>query len=316
MSHHHSHHHPHGSTISAGDPHMSYLTSPFISRRALLFVRIVIALFTVSTCLTVMIYSATHARGGGDAGQFLYFSYFTSLSFIGVTTWTVIQAVRVAKMVWFGRDIADEARVDRGREGNRVDDEETRSEKELAEEKEGVSVAELGETGDRNETEERGGEKRGSKVSSLAYEVLYCTITTFPILVTIIYWALLSSPSTFATSYSAYSSTSQHILNAVVSLAETFVLTSSPSATNSASVKPRKTNLPYIYLPITVVLLGLYLCVAYITNANQGVYVYPFLDPSKGPILAAYIVGIGLAQCVVFVFVRCGIMLRDWAIRT
>ncbi|KAJ8693523.1 hypothetical protein PTI98_008509 [Pleurotus ostreatus] len=356
MSHHHSHHHPHGSTISAGDPHMSYLTSPFISRRALLFVRIVIALFTVSTCLTVMIYSATHARGGGDAGQFLYFSYFTSLSFIGVTTWTVIQAVRVAKMVWFGRDIADEARVDRGREGNRVDDEETRSEKELAEEKEGVSVAELGETGDRNETEERGGEKRGSKVSSLAYEVLYCTITTFrefslillllsgfvelcwypshlpvfldcayahihvgshtAILVTIIYWALLSSPSTFATSYSAYSSTSQHILNAVVSLAETFVLTSSPSATNSASVKPRKTNLPYIYLPITVVLLGLYLCVAYITNANQGVYVYPFLDPSKGPILAAYIVGIGLAQCVVFVFVRCGIMLRDWAIRT
>ncbi|KAG9221572.1 hypothetical protein CCMSSC00406_0007211 [Pleurotus cornucopiae] len=215
-------------------------------------------------------------------------------------------------MAWFGRDIADEARVDRGGEGNRVDEEETRSEKELSEEKEGLSVAELGETGGRNETEECGGAKRGSKISSLAYKVLYCTITTFresslillllsgvvelcwypshlrvfldrayahihvgahtAILVTIIYWALLSSPSTFATSYSAYSSTSQHILNAVVSLAETFALTSSPSATNSASEKRRKTNLPYIYLPITVVLLGLYLCVAYITNASQGVY--------------------------------------------
>ncbi|KAL4256471.1 hypothetical protein AB1N83_012204 [Pleurotus pulmonarius] len=281
------------------------------------------------SCGLVMIYSATHARGsstirlgggaddastganttstsGGDAGQFLYFSYFTSLSFIGIMTWTVIQAVRLTKMVWLGGDISDEGRVDQ-----RADEEKTRSEKEVDEEKRRVSVEEIGGTRDSNPTEGSGGERRGWKVLNLAYEVLYSTISTFreyssilfllgnvelcwslsyftasldhacahicfgvhpAILVTIIYWALLSSPSTFATSYSAYSSTSQHILNAVVSLAETFILTSSPSTTNAAGDKQRKTNLPYIYLPITVVLLGLYLCVAYITNASQGVY--------------------------------------------
>ncbi|KAF4564782.1 hypothetical protein EYR40_010953 [Pleurotus pulmonarius] len=228
----------------------------------------------------------TTSTSGGDAGQFLYFSYFTSLSFIGITIWTVIQAVRLTKMVWLGGDISDEGRVDQ-----RADEEETRSEKEVDEEKRRVSVEEIGGTRDSNPTEGSGGERRGWKVLSLAYEVLYSTISTFP-----------------------YSSTSQHILNAVVSLAETFILTSSPSTTNAAGDKQRKTNLPYIYLPITVVLLGLYLCVAYITNASQGVYVYPFLDPSKGPILAAYIVGIGLAQCVVFVLVRWGVMLRDWSI--
>ncbi|KAF4583494.1 hypothetical protein EYR38_002245 [Pleurotus pulmonarius] len=159
-------------------------------------------------------------------------------------TWTVIQAVRLTKMVWLGGDISDEGRVDQ-----RADEEKTRSEKEVDEEKRRVSVEEIGGTRDSNPTEGSGGERRGWKVLNLAYEVLYSTISTFP-----------------------YSSTSQHILNAVVSLAETFVLTSSPSTTDSASDKQRKTNLPYIYLPITVVLLGLYLCVAYITNASQGVY--------------------------------------------
>jgi hypothetical protein len=51
-------------------------------------------------------------------------------------------------------------------------------------------------------------------------------------------------------------------------------------------------------------MVACYLGVAYITKATQGFYVYSFLNPSKGPILAAYIVGILVGSIVVFVIVN------------
>jgi len=48
----------------------------------------------------------------------------------------------------------------------------------------------------------------------------------------------------------------------------------------------------------------MYLGVAYITKASQGFYVYSFLDPSIGPILAAYIVGIMVGTIIVFCIVN------------
>lgn len=52
-------------------------------------------------------------------------------------------------------------------------------------------------------------------------------------------------------------------------------------------------------------MVACYLGVAYITKATQGFYVYSFLNPSKGPVLAGYILGI-LAGCViVFAIVNC-----------
>jgi len=48
----------------------------------------------------------------------------------------------------------------------------------------------------------------------------------------------------------------------------------------------------------------MYLGVAYITKATQGFYVYSFLNPSKGAILAAYIVGILVGSILVFAIVN------------
>jgi hypothetical protein len=48
----------------------------------------------------------------------------------------------------------------------------------------------------------------------------------------------------------------------------------------------------------------MYLGVAYITHATQGLYVYSFLNPSKGPILAAYIIGILVGTVLVFCIVN------------
>jgi hypothetical protein len=44
----------------------------------------------------------------------------------------------------------------------------------------------------------------------------------------------------------------------------------------------------------------MYLGLAYVTYATQGFYVYSFLNPSKGAILAAYIVGILVGAIIVF----------------
>jgi hypothetical protein len=48
----------------------------------------------------------------------------------------------------------------------------------------------------------------------------------------------------------------------------------------------------------------MYLGVAYITHATQGFYVYSFLNPSKGSILAAYIIGILAGTVLVFSIVN------------
>lgn len=51
-------------------------------------------------------------------------------------------------------------------------------------------------------------------------------------------------------------------------------------------------------------MLGAYLGVAYITHATQGIYVYSFLNPSKGAIVAAYICGIFAGTLVIFALVN------------
>jgi hypothetical protein len=54
----------------------------------------------------------------------------------------------------------------------------------------------------------------------------------------------------------------------------------------------------------------MYLGVAYITYDTQGFYVYSFLNPSKGPVLAAYIIGILVGT----VFVFCVVNLVKWGL--
>ncbi|KAF8803216.1 hypothetical protein BYT27DRAFT_7195795 [Phlegmacium glaucopus] len=129
--------------------------------------------------------------------------------------------------------------------------------------------------------------------------LLLSTVVTFPILVTVVYWALLSSPSTFETPYSTWSNISKHALNSVLALFEVFFTNIGPLA--------------WLDLPVTIVILAGYLGVAYITHATQGIYPYAFLDPKKqGKLLAAYIVGIAVGQCIVFLVVTGLIHFRQW----
>lgn len=140
--------------------------------------------------------------------------------------------------------------------------------------------------------------QRWPRIFQALHILLISTITTFPLLVTICYWALIASPATFATPYATWSAVSLHIFNTVFALLEI----------TTTNIPP----LPWAALPVCLVLLLAYLGVAYITHATQGIYTYSFLDPqAQHGKLAAYIVGIAVGEVIIFALVHYAIVLRD-----
>ncbi|KAL8951969.1 MAG: hypothetical protein Q9222_002092 [Ikaeria aurantiellina] len=105
------------------------------------------------------------------------------------------------------------------------------------------------------------------------------------------------------TDYLAVLQTSQHALNTVFAAFEILI--------------PRTPPPPPAHLPIIVILLALYLALAYLTHATAGFYPYSFLDPKKGSgKLAGYILGILAAACVIFGIVWVIIWARRWLTET
>ena len=90
---------------------------------------------------------------------------------------------------------------------------------------------------------------------------------------------------------------SQHGLNSLFALIELTL--------------PATMPLPWLHLAFLIVILLLYLVVAYITRATAGFYPYSFLDPSKGRgRVTAYAFAIAAAIVVIFLVVRGAIWLR------
>lgn len=68
---------------------------------------------------------------------------------------------------------------------------------------------------------------------------------------------------------------------------------------------------PFLHLPFLILILALYLCLAYITHAAQGWYTYAFLNPANGAgHVAGYVFGILAATIVIFFLVWVVIWLR------
>lgn len=80
---------------------------------------------------------------------------------------------------------------------------------------------------------------------------------------------------------------SQHALNSVLALFEILI--------------PRTDPPPLVHLLFLLVILALYLALAYITVAAQGFYTYSFLDPGRGKgRVVGYALGILVAICVIY----------------
>ncbi|KZP21846.1 hypothetical protein FIBSPDRAFT_739925, partial [Athelia psychrophila] len=128
--------------------------------------------------------------------------------------------------------------------------------------------------------------------------LFYSTIATFvPIIVILVFWALLPSPSTFAATFSGWSNIAQHAMNSLFALFEIL----------STNVRPTL----WVHIVFLEVFLAYYLGVAYITKATEGFYTYGFLDPhARHALLAAYIAAIGSGGALVLAVVKALVKLR------
>ncbi|KAJ7512224.1 hypothetical protein B0H11DRAFT_1843971 [Mycena galericulata] len=215
------------------DPHRKFVSSPVLSPALLAATRTLLALYALSTICTVLAFNVAM----GDGNSFL--SYFTQLTYIGLTAYYCAAAVQTAFYAWYGTYPL----------------------------------------------------QRWPRPLQALHVLLQSTVVSFPFIVTIVFWALLSSPETFSTRYNAWSAISVHALNSAYALFE-LLLTNAPPA-------------PWLALPLHVLLLAGYLGVAYVTYAAQGFYTYPFLNPrTQHALLAAYIAGIALGAVVVFLLGR------------
>lgn len=123
---------------------------------------------------------------------------------------------------------------------------------------------------------------------------------TFPILITGVFWAILYDGYWFLVVFNGWSNTSQHALNTVFAAFEIFMTRTSPP--------------PPSHLLFLIVILALYLGLAYVTHATEGFYPYDFLDNSNGRSgrVAGYAFGILAAILVIFGVVWGVIWLRRW----
>ncbi|KAJ7659138.1 hypothetical protein DFH06DRAFT_1130698 [Mycena polygramma] len=122
----------------------------------------------------------------------------------------------------------------------------------------------------------------------LVHSLLFSTVVTLSLMLTIVFWATQFTPDKFDTSVNAWSNVSHHALNSAFALFE--ILFS------------RTAHPPWIHGPLVVLLLGGYACIAYITHATQGFYPYGFLNPaqkSRGA-LAGIIIGMGALGAATF----------------
>lgn len=133
----------------------------------------------------------------------------------------------------------------------------------------------------------------------MLHSFLYTTIVTFPFLVTIVFWAVIYNGVWFQRVFDAWSNISQHAMNSLFALFEALLTRTNPP--------------PWVHLPFLLVILALYLGLAYLAHYTEGFYVYTFLDPSNGAgKTAGYIVGIAVGGVVIFLVAKGVIFIRKW----
>ncbi|KAL5534876.1 hypothetical protein ACEPAG_1341 [Sanghuangporus baumii] len=144
--------------------------------------------------------------------------------------------------------------------------------------------------------------ERWPRILQFLHVLLFSTITTFPFIVTIVFWAVLFPDNPFEDKFDVWSNVSMHAFNSVFALFEILFTHAGPT--------------PWTHIPFIVIILACYLGVAYITRATEGFYVYSFLNPSKeGTSLAGWIIGIAASGAVIFSITRVLCVLRERLVR-
>lgn len=133
----------------------------------------------------------------------------------------------------------------------------------------------------------------------LLHSLYYAMVTCFPILVTIAFWATMYAGGWYTVTFDMWANLSIHAMNSFMAAFEIIFPTTEPLA--------------WMHLPVLMVVLSLYLGLAYLSRATGGFWVYEWLDPEFGyGKIIAHIAGYTAAIVVIFVVVRYAIWLRNW----
>jgi hypothetical protein len=138
---------------------------------------------------------------------------------------------------------------------------------------------------------------RWPRALQLAHSLYYTCITTFPFLVTIVFWSTMNSgwpPGRFE----QWINISVHGLNSVFAITEI--------------VLPATEAPPVTHLSVVLLVLSVYLGLAYVTWYTQGFYVYEWMNPAHGTAsVVLHVLGYAGTMVVIFVIVRYAIVARN-----
>lgn len=130
----------------------------------------------------------------------------------------------------------------------------------------------------------------------LAHTLYYTTVVCFPFLVSGVFWCTMFV-SWFKDDFSQWSNISIHAMNSVFALLEIIL--------------PQTRPMPWEHLAVLLVILSLYLPIAYITKATESIYIYLWLNPKVGAgKIVAHVVGFAIVMVFIFNVVKLIIWFR------
>jgi hypothetical protein len=131
----------------------------------------------------------------------------------------------------------------------------------------------------------------------LMHSLFHTTMTTFPFLVTIVFWGSMNSGWP-AGRFEQWMNISVHGSNTVFAITEIAL---------SATQPP-----PFTHLVVDKVVLSVYLGLAYLTRYTEGIYVYEWMNPAHGVVsIILHILGYAGLMIAIFVVVRYAIVGRN-----
>ena len=127
----------------------------------------------------------------------------------------------------------------------------------------------------------------------LLHSLYYSTVTSFPFLVTAVFWGTMNSGWP-AGRFEQWMNLSVHGLNSIFAIVEIVM---------SATSAP-----PILHLGVVCIILSVYLGLSYLTKYTQGFYVYEWLNPAHGNVsIVLHVLGYAGAM-IAFFFMAGGII--------
>ncbi|KAJ4989066.1 hypothetical protein SVAN01_05504 [Stagonosporopsis vannaccii] len=135
------------------------------------------------------------------------------------------------------------------------------------------------------------------KPLQLMHSLYYSCVTSMPFLVTIVFWGTMNSgwpPGRFE----QWMNLSVHGLNSVFAIVEILL--------------PATEAPPVSHLSVVLLILSVYLGLAYLTRYTQGFYVYEWLNPAHGTVsIVLHVLGYAAGIIAIFFLVSGAIRVRN-----